>query len=196
MNAAGPSVRGGLAGNGSKMSEEPDDKELDKSEAAGGEDEEGLVESGGRRFSGKKIVLIAAPVLLLLLGGAGAYFGGLFSSGEEEGAAAAAEAAPKSVVFYDLPDLLVNLNSQSRKPVFLKMSISLELAGESDAARVRQVLPRVIDNFQTYLRELRTEDLQGSAGLYRLREELLVRVNHAAEPAKVRDVLFREMLVQ
>ncbi|MBZ0325118.1 MAG: flagellar basal body-associated FliL family protein, partial [Alphaproteobacteria bacterium] len=90
----------------------------------------------------------------------------------------------------------VNLNSQSRKPVFLKMSISLELAGESDAARVRQVLPRVIDNFQTYLRELRTEDLQGSAGLYRLREELLVRVNHAAEPAKVRDVLFREMLVQ
>jgi len=179
------------------MSDEPDDQEINESEAAEGEDGEGPEGAGGgRRFSGKKIVLIAAPVLLLLLGGAGAYFGGVFSSGDAEKATAESEAAPESIVFYDLPDLLVNLNSRSRKPVFLKMSISLELGAESDVARVRKVLPRVIDNFQTYLRELRAEDIQGSAGLHRLREELLVRVNIAAEPAQVRDVLFREMLVQ
>jgi flagellar protein FliL len=63
-------------------------------------------------------------------------------------------------------------------------------------ARLQAVMPRVIDNFQVYLRELRVEDLRGSAGVYRLREELLVRVNSAAAPVKVRDVLFKEMLVQ
>jgi flagellar FliL protein len=57
-------------------------------------------------------------------------------------------------------------------------------------------MPRIIDNFQVYLRELRLDDLRGSAGIYRLREELLMRVNTAAQPVHVKDVLFREMLVQ
>jgi flagellar protein FliL len=57
-------------------------------------------------------------------------------------------------------------------------------------------MPRIIDTFVTYLRELRPEDLRGSAGLMRLREEMLVRVQAAARPARVTDVLFREMLVQ
>ncbi|MHA1113702.1 MAG: flagellar basal body-associated FliL family protein [Alphaproteobacteria bacterium] len=180
------------------MSDETADQENEEIEDTEGEDAEGLEGSdSGRKFSGRKIVLIAAPVLLLLLGGAGAYFGGFLSSGEDEALAAAeAEGKPDSVVFYDLPDLLVNLSSRSRKPIFLKMSISLELGGDADAARVGKVLPRVIDNFQTYLRELRAEDLQGSAGIYRLREDLLVRVNIAAKPARIRDVLFREILVQ
>ncbi|MFX9073467.1 flagellar basal body-associated FliL family protein, partial [Acinetobacter baumannii] len=60
----------------------------------------------------------------------------------------------------------------------------------------QQTLPRIIDNFQVYLRELRLDDLKGSAGMYRLREELLLRVNMAAQPVKIKDVLFKEMLVQ
>ena len=56
--------------------------------------------------------------------------------------------------------------------------------------------PRIIDHFQVYLRELRVEDLRGSAGIYRLREELLARVNAAVKPTKVENVLFREVLVQ
>jgi flagellar FliL protein len=61
---------------------------------------------------------------------------------------------------------------------------------------VNENLPRIVDNFQVYLRELRVDDLQGSAGMYRLREELLRRVNLAVRPARVKDVLFKEMLVQ
>jgi flagellar protein FliL len=76
------------------------------------------------------------------------------------------------------------------------MSISLELENQVDVARLQSVMPRIIDNFQVYLRELRIEDLRGSGGMYRLREELLLRVNAAAAPAKVVDVLFKEMLVQ
>ena len=75
-------------------------------------------------------------------------------------------------------------------------SFTLELAAEADIEHLEQVLPRIVDNFQVYLRELRIEDLKGSAGIYRLREELLLRVNAAAYPAEVRDVLFKEMLIQ
>ena len=78
----------------------------------------------------------------------------------------------------------------------MKIRISLELASARDKAKMDTIMPRVIDNFQTYLRELRISDLKGSAGMYRLREELLVRVNAAAAPARIKDVLFKEMLIQ
>lgn len=150
----------------------------------------------------KKMLFIAGGVLAaLLLIGAGLYFTGvlgkLFGAGHSAEQAAEAPPAPaKDMVFYDMPDLLVNLNSVGKKSNFLKISISLELENKADMARLQSVMPRIIDNFQTYLRELRLEDLKGSAGLYRLREELLLRVNAAVAPAVVNDVLFREMLVQ
>lgn len=150
----------------------------------------------------KMVLLIVLP--LLLLGGAG---GGLFATGMldsllggepevEELPAEVEEVAAGPGHFYELPDMVVNLNSGRRRQNFLKLSISLELASETDVPTVERVLPRIVDNFQVYLRELRLEDLRGSAGLYRLREELLRRVSVAAEPAEIRDVLFREMLVQ
>lgn len=155
-------------------------------------------ESAGKKFSGKKIVLFfVLPVLLLVGTGAGLMLSGVFGGGEEEAKDAAAAAPPPvDAVFFDLPEMLVNLNTSGRRPVFLKMSVSLEVSSEGDIPRLKSLSPRIIDNFQVYLRELRIEDLRGSAGIYRLREELLARVNAAVRPAKVKDVLFKEMLVQ
>ncbi len=166
--------------------------------------EEAAAEELPKKSGGMKmILLIVLP--LLILGGAGV---GLFATGmldsllgielevEEEHAVVEEEVGPTPGFFYELPDMVVNLNSGNRRQNFLKLSVSLELASEKDVVTVEQVLPRIVDNFQIYLRELRIEDLRGSAGLYRLREELLRRVSAAAAPAEVRDVLFREMLVQ
>jgi flagellar FliL protein len=115
-------------------------------------------------------------------------------------AAAPADAAggPGGVgtVFYEMPEMLVNINTAGRTRNFLKIKVSLELASEQDIARIDNVLPRIVDNFQVYLRELRLEDLQGAAGMYRLREELLNRVNAAVRPSQVKDVLFKDMIVQ
>src|SRR3546814_10609352 len=91
-------------------------------------------------------------------------------------------------------EMLVSLNGRGRKPSFLKLRVSLELEKATDQARIQAVMPRIIDNFQVFLRELRIEELQGSQGLYRVKEELLARVNAAAYPTKVKDVLFKEML--
>jgi flagellar protein FliL len=93
-------------------------------------------------------------------------------------------------------DLVVNLNSPDGQVRFLQLGVQLELANASDVEKVKAVMPRVIDQFQTYLRELRVKDLRGSAGIYRLQMELLARVNQAAAPVQVKDVLFEKILIQ
>ena len=138
--------------------------------------------------------------LPLGLAGMGVYFSGLadslFGAEEHEGELLSQEEEDSPSVYYDIPDMLVNLNSSGRKTGYLKISISVEVGSEEDAGRLETVLPRIVDSFQVYLRELRVEDLSGSAGLQRLREELLTRVSNAAAPTVVRDILFREMLIQ
>jgi flagellar FliL protein len=154
------------------------------------------VKGGGK----KKLIMIAGGAVgLLLVAGAGLYFTGMLDSllGKKHAAAVAEAPPPKPLVFFDLPDFLVNLNSGgAKKASFLKLSVSLELEKQEDTARLQAVMPRIVDNFQIYLRELRVDDLRGSGGIYRLREELLARVNAAVAPVKVNDVLFKEMLVQ
>ncbi len=112
--------------------------------------------------------------------------------GEEKGGGGGSS----KFTFYELPDIVVNLSNPGRKSTFLKIKINLELADKKQIKTIEAVLPRIVDNLQIYLRELKVEDLQGSEGLYRLREELLHRVSMAAEPAQVKDVLFGEMIMQ
>ena len=182
-----------------------DEDELDDEDEDEDEDEEGS--SGG---GSKKLIIIVAAVLLLLIGGgAAAFFMGLLdpllgmegkAEGKEGEHAATGEggegAAAGAAVFYDLPEMLVNLNTGDRKATFLKIKVSLEVPSPAEIPKLQALMPRIIDNFQVYLRELRIDDLKGSAGIYRLREELLMRVNAAIAPAKVNAVLFKEMLVQ
>jgi flagellar protein FliL len=144
----------------------------------------------------KKLILLAVPVLLLLAG-AGLWFTGVISHvlGHAPEQAAARDASPMPV-FMDLPEIVANLDSSVRQPVFIKLSARLEIAKASDQATVTAVMPRILDLFQTYLRETRPEELRGSAGTYRLREELINRASLAAAPARITDVLFTQLLIQ
>jgi flagellar FliL protein len=162
---------------------------------------EGEAEGKKKKFklpSKKLMIMVGGPLLLLLLAGGGAYMMGFIGAGDEKAAGGGKEAEkkPEKTVFYDLPELLVNLNSAGRRTNFLKITVSLEVASESDIPKLEAVKPRIVDSFQVYLRELRLDDLRGSAGVYRLREELLARVTASAQTAQVKDVLFKEMLVQ
>jgi len=168
---------------------------------------------GGKK---KMLPLIAGGVLLLLAaGGGGAYMAGLLDGllggdeaahdaagaggGGHDAAAAghdgkpAADAAP---TFYALPEILVSLNTGDRRSTFLKLKVSLELASAQDPARIEQMLPRLVDYCQVYLRELRLEEVRGSAGMARLREELLRRISSAVAPIPVKDVLFSDVFIQ
>ena len=180
------------------------EEEMDDAETSGASEDEDSSEGGG----GKKLLMIIVLILLLIVGGlAGAYFTGLLDpvvqmitgvevKEEDAHAEGEGEGGDQRAVFYDLQEILVNLNTGGRKSSFLKIRISLELEKASDVPLIESVMPRVIDNFQVYLRELRIDDLKGSAGMYRLREELMRRVSAATAPAGIKDVLFKEMLVQ
>jgi flagellar FliL protein len=161
-----------------------------------------MIDAGASRGKSRRLpIIIAVAVLLLIAAAAGLWFSGiaqvLLGKHEETAKADAPAPSAKEAIFYDgVPDMLVNLNTGGRKSNFLKLKVSLQIENKDDIPKIQAVQPRVIDTFQTYLRELRLEDLKGSAGLYRLREELLLRINAAVSPAKIDDVLFQEMLVQ
>lgn len=144
-----------------------------------------------RWFSLKIIVIAAAAIVGLGSAGGGAYY---FLGGRSEAAPAAKIKAP---VFFDMPDILVNLSSSgSDRTQYLKVKVVLELPNEAMKAQIEPFMPRLLDTFQTYLRELRATDLDGSAGLYRLKEELTRRVNAAIAPERINAVLFKEIVVQ
>lgn len=157
-------------------------------------DEAGAGAPPKKKLSGKVLVLyIALPLLLLIGVGAGLYFSGILGgSSHEEEAAPEVAAAP---VFYDLPDFLVNLSGPPPQH-YLKMRVTLQIANPEIAKTLDAQMPRVLDSFQTFLRELRPEDLQGSDGMLRLKEELLRRINLVLDPTIVSDVLFKEIIVQ
>ncbi len=167
---------------------------------AGADVEDGEGPARGRRNPGKKLVLfIILPLLLIGTAGGGIYASGLLDSLlgiEEQDGELVAEAEMGPSVYYEVPEMLVNLNTSGRRVGYLKISVSVEVGSEEDFPKLDAVLPRIVDDFQVYLRELRIEDLNGSAGLQRLREELFMRVSNAAAPTVVRDVLFRELLIQ
>lgn len=155
----------------------------------------------------KLIIMIVVPVLLLVGGGAGAYFMGVFSgdevAAEELGAGAEIQMAdvvtpvmPEDIVFVDLPDLVLNLNVTGKRLRFLKVVTALEVANDEMATIVRQMTPRILDNLHLYFRSVSPEELAGPDGVYRIKEDLLIRINDTIEPASIRDVLVKEMLVQ
>lgn len=183
---------------------------LDDEPSTASTPEDGEEESGG--LSAKKVILfVLLPLFVLAGAGGGLHFTGaldkMFGGGEEEHAEAGdghgeethgdtARAGPYNIYFLEMPDLSVHLADSGGAANYLRLRVQLELASQSDLAAVEAVMPRVVDQFQTYLRELRVKDLRGSAGLYRLQMELLNRVNDAVYPVEVKDVLFQEILIQ
>ena len=181
--------------------EKAPDEEGDGENAEAQGEGEAATKKGLKRFLTKKILIIAAPILLLLLGGGGAglYFFVLKPHNADKEQLAKAEApplTPPEVAFTDVPDILVNIQSSDGTPAYLKLSLSLELDNDLEKTGMTALMPRLVDQFQSYLRELRVDDLKGSEGVLRLKEELQRRVNAAAAPYKVRDVLLKQMIIQ
>lgn len=186
-------------------------KKEDADEAApapeGAEAAEGAEGEAAPKKGKKKLLIIIAVVVIALIGGAVAFMGGGgdekkeaahgepgdHAEGGEHGEGAAVVAKP---VYYELPEFLVNLSAGGNRVSFLKMSVTLELKDKAAQAVVKANKPRIVDTFNTYLRELRPTDVQGSAGIYRLKEELMTRINGTVEEGLVKDILFSQIIVQ
>lgn len=151
--------------------------------------------SGARGKKKLPLMLIAGAVAFLVIGGgAAAYF--FFFSGARDSADSARLAEVRNSFIFNLPTMTVNLKSEGDGEAFMKLTIALEVADEKMMEAIQPRMAKVVDAFQVYLRELRKSDLEGSAGIYRLKEELRRRVNVAVFPAQIDSILFKEILVQ
>jgi flagellar protein FliL len=145
---------------------------------------------------GKLKLIVAAVAALAIVGGGATWFFFLRHHDEEKHAEAAAPPM-KPPSYVEVPDMLVNLIGLPGERVqYLKVKIVLEVKEEKQVEAIKPSMPRVTDIFQTYLRELRPSDLNGSAGLFRLKEDLTRRVNAAVSPNQVSAVLFKEVVIQ
>lgn len=170
------------------------------------EGELNLEEEKKGKWKGKRLLLMIGLAVIVILVPLGLYLTGMFSKKSEshaptsevskEGGENAAGNAKPSEVYLELEEFLVNLNSAGKQPSFLKMRVVLEVTDSLTLPEIQKKMPRIRDSFQVYLRDLRSEDLQGAAGIYRLREELLLRLNKTLYPLKINDILFKEILVQ
>ena len=193
-----------------------DEKDLPAAEAADGEGEGEEGEGGAKKKLPLKMLLIAGAAAFVVLGGGGgaAFFflapkgpppkaahklpkakKGDKKDGKADPNAPQVQDGPDGVVFYTLPDIVVNMQTPDGKPTFLKLKLTFELPDHAAADDLDPQMPRLNDMFQTFLRELRPEDLSGSQGTYQLRMELQRRVNLVIAPSKVNSVLIEEMLI-
>ena len=176
-----------------------EDDEENGGEAGNAEPKKGFVK---KLLGNRKMLMIGGGALALLLAaGGGAYFF-LFNGSDAPqqtktaDAKPAAPIVPPQVSFFNMPDIVVNIQTPDGSPAYLKLSVALELAADDEKNGLQVLMPRIVDQFQSYLRELRVDDLRGSEGVLRLKEELLRRINVAASPYRVRDVLLKQMIVQ
>jgi flagellar protein FliL len=164
----------------------------DNEQAEGGGDTTEVAAQPKSKF---KLIVMVVGALFLLGAGAATWFFFFRHSSDEMHAEAAAPVKPPS--FVEVPDMLVNLvTGPGERVQYLKVKVVLEVKEEKLIEEIKPTMPRVTDIFQTYLRELRPSDLNGSAGMFRLKEELTRRVNAAVAPIRVSAVLFKEIVVQ
>lgn len=163
---------------------------------------EAEIDEGGaaaQTKSKKMLFIIIGAVAFVLIAGVASYFL-LFASkpAADHGAAVDGHEAGAEIhtFIFNLPPMTVNLNSEDGAASFMKLTVALEVADEEMMKAIQPRMAKVMDAFQVYLRELRKSDLEGSAGIYRLKEELRRRVNVAIAPQRVEAILFKEILIQ
>ena len=165
---------------------------------------------GGKKKLPLKLVIAAGAGALLILGGGGVaavlMMGGgkaqahktpaAKKDGDKKDGPNPISQGPDGTVFYTMPDMVVNIQSADGRPTYLKLKLAFQMADEDSAEAIAPNQLRLNDTFQSFLRELRPDDLAGSEGSYELRQEIQRRVNLVIAPSKVNAVLIQEMLVQ
>jgi flagellar FliL protein len=155
--------------------------------------EDGATPAEPARKSKRKLLIMAA-LAVVVLGGAG---GGWFMFMRPHAEPKVEAALPKPPTFVEVPEILVNLAGVPGDRVqYLKVKVVLEVKDAPQVALITPTMPRITDILQTYLRELRPNDLNGSVGMFRLKEELTRRVNLVVAPTQVNAVLFKEIFIQ
>lgn len=161
----------------------------------------------------KKLIIIGAAAGVLLLGGGGGaammLSGGSAKAETAVDAGHGAEAEPaeegesgghgggdSKEAFVDVPAMVVNLRSPDGASRFLKIHFMIVPGAKGTVDGLKEKLPLILDAYQPFLRELRPEDLAGSAAVFRIKEEMLIRATDVAGAGSVKDILIQDLVQQ
>jgi len=163
-------------------------------------DTEEIEENAQETPKRSKLPLILGLVLGLAGGGGGFYaaFAGLLPFGMPQAAnhaeAASAPVADFSeVVFVPVEPLVISL-AEGGQTRHLRFRAELEV-GRAHESQVTQIMPRVVDVLNTYLRALSIADLEESTALMRLRAQMLRRVQIVTGEGRINDLLIMEFVL-
>lgn len=164
--------------------------------------EDGVEEGEPAQKKSSIVPILIGVILALVLGGGGffAVYSGAILKQEPEMAASDVEEEEEleelpldSVAFIPLQPLVINLSSPSGAR-YLKFDAQLEVVPSAEA-EVTELLPRVVDVLNGYLRAISIEELEKPSTLARLRAQMLRRVQIVTGEGRVRDLLVMEFVV-
>lgn len=145
----------------------------------------------------KKVAIILIPLLLCSIGGIYFFFK-VIRAPKSYDASGFSPSKIEEIVqntYIDFDQMIVNLASPGSKPNYLKITITIQLGSENETKFVQAKIPIIVDAFQTFLRELRATDFSSSGGTMYVKEELIKRINKITYPVVIKDVLFKELIV-
>ena len=147
------------------------------------------------KLAGKmKYIIIAAVVLVLAGAGTGLYFMGFFTVHKSYETSMQLPGAP---VYYEMKTMTVNLKpSAQRARPFIRLTLQVELQGESAKKAFIDNETKIVDTMQTHLRGVQYEELNGTEGTERLREDLTIIINRIIQPERAITVLYKDIFMR
>ena len=152
----------------------------------------------GSKLSRKKLLLIVVPVVAAI-GIFGFYYTSQKSQKDQapanysivRHAAENGKETDSYTIFYDLPEVDVRLRNVPGKDQVVKIKLSIELSKMEDITIIEALSAKLTDAVIAHTVELMPEEIDGSEGIYWLREELLYRMNLIAAPVKISNLNFK-----
>ncbi len=152
----------------------------------------------GSKLSRKKLLLIVVPVVAAI-GIFGFYYTSQKSQKDQaptnysivRHAAENGKETDSYTIFYDLPEVDVRLRNVPGKDQVVKIKLSIELSKMEDITIIEALSAKLTDAVIAHTIELMPEEIDGSEGIYWLREELLYRMNLIAAPVKISNLNFK-----
>jgi flagellar FliL protein len=138
--------------------------------------------------------LLLGGVLALLMGGGGFYatWSGLLAGGGSEPAGGHVAEMP-DIAFVPVAPLIVSIGPGGGER-HLRFTSQIEVEA-AEAEAVTQLMPRIMDVMNSYLRALDSASLEDPAGLVRMRAQMLRRIQMVTGEGRVRDLLITEFVL-
>lgn len=166
----------------------------------------------------KLIIFVTLPLMLIVGAGMGAVMFGLIpgfdplGTQQRNGMANANDtpkeepylneapppfaATPPDAVVHQLDEFVINLQSERRYPIFMLLSIALELNGQAAQVRVAALEPRIRDKVIIFASSLSEDDLKGFDGINKIRDGLWVRLRDIIDKEDLLNVQVLKMTIK